>query len=73
MYTTKEQYAKETGKCCFCDKLVEHCICEIRRQVFMDKLVNEFKQDFSGNESYLSGVNDGMYHILRKLFERNYL
>jgi len=33
----------------------------------MDELIENLKKDFSGDTSYLSGVNDGMYHLLRSL------
>ena len=31
------------------------------------KLIEELKKDFDGTTDYLSGVNDGMYHLLMKL------
>lgn len=35
----------------------------------MDSVISELKKDFSGDDSYLSGVNDGMYSLYRKLVE----
>jgi hypothetical protein len=33
----------------------------------MNELIEKLKKEFSGNISYLSGVNDGMYCLLRNL------
>ena len=30
------------------------------------KLIEELKKDFDGTTDYLSGANDGMYHLARK-------
>jgi hypothetical protein len=37
----------------------------------MDSIISELKKEFSGDASYLSGINDGMYHLYRKLIEWN--
>lgn len=31
------------------------------------KLIDELKKDFEGNSSYISGANDGMFHLANKL------
>ena len=36
-----------------------------------NKLIETLKKDFDGDSSYMSGVNDGMYHLKRKLQELN--
>lgn len=36
-----------------------------------NELIETLKGDFSGDSSYMSGVNDGMYHLKRKLQELN--
>jgi len=33
----------------------------------INKLIETLKKDFTGDISYLSGVNDGMYHLLRNI------
>lgn len=35
----------------------------------MNELVEELKKDFNGSADYMSGVNDGMYHLVEKLRE----
>lgn len=37
--------------------------------IFLEGLIELSKKDFSGDASYLSGVNDGMHHLKRKLLE----
>jgi hypothetical protein len=37
----------------------------------IEKLIETLKVDFTGDTSYLSGVNDGMYHLKSKLQELN--
>lgn len=36
-----------------------------------DELIELLKKDFSGSRDYISGVNDGMYHLLQKLEQHN--
>jgi hypothetical protein len=36
-------------------------------------IIEKLKNDFSGSNDYLSGVNDGMYHLMHKLKEYNYV
>ena len=72
-YITKKEYENNTGKCVNCDKPNWECMCELEKQKIMDEIINELKHDFSGDASYLSGVNDGMYHLFRKLYEKKYL
>jgi len=38
-----------------------------REEPDIDLLITELKKDFSGSSDYLSGVNDGMYHLIRNL------
>jgi len=72
-YITKKGYETITGKCSECDKLLAECICEVKKQEKMDSIINELKKHFSGDNSYLSGVNDGMYHLFRYLYDKQYL
>ena len=34
-----------------------------------DELIEKLKKDFDGDDSYHSGINDGMYHLKRYLEE----
>lgn len=35
-----------------------------------EKIIEHLKKDFSGSSDYLSGVNDGMYHLKRFLLNQ---
>ena len=72
-YLSKKFYIQETGMCPDCNKVIVNCSCELDKQIKMDSIINELKKHFSGDNSYLSGVNDGMYHLFRYLYDKQYL
>ena len=41
---------------------------EISEEKFIE-LIEKLKKDFNGDSSYHSGVNDGMYHLMRHLID----